>query len=672
MGIPVQIRQSYNKSFIVGMCICASLLFFFGLSARAERPDSIKLDELTVQAAERPVRILKGGNLKVSLPNLMRGSRVLGEADLLNTLKRSGGISSVGDYGSGLIIQGNNPGNTIFRIDGAPVFFPYRFGGIFSTFNSGHFSSATLIQSGRNASSPSRLGAVIELSPALDYRRKIGGSVNIGLLSSALTVGTSFANKFAITASGRVSYIDQLYGRWLKRDANAVAYRFYDLNVASGWRIDSINTLKVNYFHNGDDLADDNSRYLLSTGLRWHNNVGSLRWHGRSADAGIYMSEFSGNLNVDMPQYRVSSRSRIVVYGASGKSQVIGSDKFAVEAGGEFELMDITPLWVNMEGDVASTHNRQPGRMHWQLRAFADSRMHLSRSLTLNAGLSASTFNGSFFAVDPRLSVDWRWRGNLFTFGVGVFSQYIHFVGFSELGLASNFWCGSEGKVRPQRSVDITAGWQRTFFDGQLSVSALVYGKRVISEAEYNGQIFDILNSAYDTRLNLTTSNGYNCGMSLSVQKHYGHFTATVSYSYGYAARRDGSRWVRALTDVGHQLKVDAAYEINRHWSVGAGFTFASGRVYTPTRYLYIIAGQILTEYGERNSARMPSYQRLDVSATYSVGHHSVNFGVINAYGHRNIEMQYFGVDVETGQDKLFRESSLYRFLPSISYTFEF
>lgn len=672
MAIPVQIRNAFNLIVKSGTRFGAPLLLFFGLSVYAERPDSVKLEELTVHDFGPATRTLRGGNLKVNVDRLRRGNRVLGEVDIVNALKRSGGISSVGDYGSGIIIQGNEPGQTVFRIDGAPVYFPYRFGGVFSTFNSTHFTSATILQSARTADSPSRLGAVVDLAPGVDYDNRFGGAVNVGLLASTLTLRSGIARKFALTASGRVSYIDRLYGRFMKGEKNAIAYQFYDVNVAAGWRIDSINTISVNYFRNGDSLSDDDSHYSMAMRMYWRNNVASVGWHGAKSDVCAYFSDFSGNMDILIPQASVLSHSRIFNYGVTGRTNVYNTTKYSVNVGGDVNAFHVEPLSGHLQGALSREPYRSLTQKCWELRSFANLRVLLSRKLTLNAGLSLSTFSGDFFAVDPRFSLDWLAGGSIWTFGAGVFSQYLHLVGFSELGLASNFWFASRGSVRPQRSLDLSAAWQKSFFGGRLLVSALVYGKRVVSQSEYQGQVLDLISVAFNPDLNISTANGYNCGTSVSAQKRFGALTATVSYSFGYAIRRRNDQWVRSLTDTGHQLKIDADYEINDHWNVGAAFTFASGRVYTPTRYLYLIAGQIMTEYGKYNSARMPAYQRLDVFASYRTGRHSLNFSLINAYGHRNVEMQYFVLDIDRGEYKLFRKTSLYRFLPSLSYTVDF
>ncbi|MDE6513308.1 MAG: TonB-dependent receptor, partial [Muribaculaceae bacterium] len=434
-----------------------------------------------------------------------------------------------------------------------------------------------------------------------------------------------------------------------------------------------INYVTANFFRNRDNLSAGNANYSMNTSLNWRNSVGSVCWRGvRSTQVTAYVSEFESNLTVALPQNDVLGRSSIVAYGLTGQTELVRLKKCVLTGGLDAGGFRITPLWAYMEGVGSSVSAPERIQNSWELRAFADARFRLSQNLTVRAGLSASTFGGRYFAIDPRANADWQYGDNVWTFGAGVFSQYLHQVGFSDIGLASNFWYGSNGRVKPQRSLDLTAGWQRKFLNDELTVSATAYFKRVVAQSEYQGQVLDIITSDYDAQRSILISNGYNAGVILEVQKSFGALTGQLSYSYGYAMRRHGGEWFRSITDAGHQFKADIDYEFNSHWSAGAGFIFASGRVYTPTRYLYVIANRIMSEYGKRNSSRFPPYQHLDLWATYRAGRHSVNLSIINVYGYRNVEIQYFGLNSHSGHYELYRQYSLYRFLPSISYSLDF
>ena len=105
----------------------------------------------------------------------------------------------------------------------------------------------------------------------------------------------------------------------------------------------------------------------------------------------------------------------------------------------------------------------------------------------------------------------------------------------------------------------------------------------------------------------------------------------------------------------------------------------ASGRPYTPVTAIYFIGERLMMEYGPRNSTRLPLYHRLDLGASYRFATggrfplmHELNLSVVNAYGRENVEMSTFSVNTVTGVYSRRDISSLYRFLPSLSYTLSF
>lgn len=651
--------------------------------AAAESPDSLqtRLDEIVVEAAGGGnVRVSDRGDISVSLRSLQRGVRVMGEADVLAVLKQSGGVSTVGDYGSGLIIQGNAAGQSVYRINRIPVFYPYRFGGIFSTFNPQHFESVTLGRYSRDASAPECLGAVIDLVPSLQFSRPVSLSANVGLLSSSLTAKLSASRRLALTASGRVSYIDALYGHVLKTDKNALSYRFHDVNLSGGWKIDSLNNLTFDFFTNSDRIFAGNGGYAMQTRLDWTNTLGSLRWAfsgEHDASVAVYYSGFSSGLSVLFPEYDVDAQARIHAFGATAQTYLLRARGYLPEviAGAEMAAYRVTPLHGSLSGGLQRPSAPIVCQAPVGGRIYADAKMLPKESILLEAGLSASCF-GRFVSVDPRFAIELRHRGNTWSLALGRFSQLLHNVGFSEIGLASNFWYASTSEIKPQHSLDVIATWNKSLLNGQLTFNLAAYYKYVTSQSEYFGQVLDILNPDFDVEKHILTADGYNTGVEVGVRRNFGALTGGVNYSFGRAMRRSGGMTFRALSDAGHQLKADAEYMFNNHWSVSAAFVYASGRVYTPTKYIYLISGRIITEYGARNSARLPDYQRLDLGATYRfrAGDVSnlVNVSLINAYGHRNVECQYFSLSTRTMRYELIRSSSLYRFLPSISYSIEF
>ena len=102
-----------------------------------------------------------------------------------------------------------------------------------------------------------------------------------------------------------------------------------------------------------------------------------------------------------------------------------------------------------------------------------------------------------------------------------------------------------------------------------------------------------------------------------------------------------------------------------------------SGSPFTPAKNLYLMGNNLIIFYDDYNSATLPPYMRLDLSATYNLPRkgrleHSLNLSVFNATAHKNYTMGY----INANPDKLTIRYKLAKLIipviPSISYSCRF
>ncbi len=651
----------------------------------AVSPDSMAIELRGVEAvgdAGASVRAVGPGRLRVSTSGLQRQMRRFGEADVVERLKQEPGIGSMGDFGSGLAVDGAEPSQTVYRLANVPVFFPYRFGGIFSVFNSAHFAAADFERGIHSSSMPSRLGARLDFRP---YERvdDLAATVNVGILGSGLTLRAKAFDRVSAVVSGRVSYIDELYGPLLEGNESNIRYRFSDFNVTLGYRVDSINALSVNGFVSGDRLGYDDRHYAMDMVMHWRNLVFSAEWSRRGRTAAMkhraFYTGFTNRLSADMPQLSVALPAAIGAVGLSGEI-----DFGRVHCGYELQFYEASEPEVDMSG--YGDLNSGPGGRHaarfrpFETRIYCDYDIPLTGAFTLTAGLSAGYYmNGRYRTVapDPRVTLTHRRGGQTISLHAGVYHQYLHQAGFSEVGLASDFWICATRKTPAQSAAGFTVEYAREVMAG-LTFSASAYWRRMRRQAEYDGILLDLVDQDYDVGSHILQASGHNWGADMALRFSAASFSGLASVGYGGTLRHfpDCRDALPARTDPGWSVKVNAEWNIDRNWSVGGNFAFNTGRRYTPTRSIYLIADNLICDYGPRNSATMPAYHRLDLSASYILSRgrfrHIFNCSLINAYGHRNVEMQTFVINTDNGAYRLRRIYSMYRFLPSLSYTLKF
>lgn len=654
-------------------------MFLSGAAPTAPDDSVSVLNEIVVTASTPDLTARdKDGNLRLDTRAMRTSIRVGGEADMLTTLRNLPAVESNGDYGSGLSVDGTLPQHTFYGIEGAPIVFPYRFGGVFSTFNTWHFRALTMERTARDIGMPSRLGAAISLTP-LYARHGIQGTVNAGLLSSSATVSAGNEH-FSATVSGRISYVDMLLKPLLKTGDNELAYDFDDANVSLQWRPAPSDRFSANIFFSGDRLASFDHGIQIDINMRWTNRAAGIRYvHegpvGVTAD--IFHSLFRERMNISIPQMSLGTSSRIEMAGCAAE---LTHRVRAVNLRGGIrgELAWGTPQWAHIEDNASSRDNGRHTYRVGELRAHCAADIPAG-TFTLTPGVRASFYrgeSGSETSVCPRLNAVWKRGNNLARGEIGMSAQYLHCIGFSDIGLASNFWIPASDRLPSEKSLDFLTEYSRTLPLG-LTASASVYFRRLYNQAEYAGNVLDLLSDGYDAMQSVTYGDGWSYGVTVSLRRETGKLCGELSYSWLDGRLHDpGGYTYRPMTAAGNVLKVRLSWKPARHWDVTASFRYSDGRPFTPIRELYVIGGNVATVYGRHNSSRLPSYHRLDLGATYSFSSgrvrqltHFVNLSLLNAYGHRNIEMQYYRINATTGSIRLHKVCSVYRFLPSVSYT---
>ena len=656
------------------------------VAAAQEPADTVTaLSEITVSARKAPATAVTAidGSVNVTDAALAKVPELFGGSDMLRYLQLTSGVTAISDYSAGLAIDGMDYSQNSFRLCGVPVQFPYHFGGIFSTFNSDQYPSLVMKRSLHPAGSYDCLGGIIDVSPAAADFSGVKGNVNVGMLASQAHLAVRPTRRLRFDVSGRISYIDALYHDMIATENTDVRYNFHDLDARVQYDMGRCGVLSAVVHHNADKLSYGDNNYAMDDHLRWRNTLAGVTWRGAVASATAYYSDMHSELSMDMEQFELSVPSDFREYGASGRYD-IKAGRFDIYCGGAFEGFHYTPQWVRSVGVEPLTVKEGEACDAFLCKAYAEAAMSAcGEALLLTAGLDLNYFIGSagFRTVDPspRFTASWRHSTGAVSLHIGILRQYVHQSGFSDIGMASNFKFAATAACQPQRSCNfVLTASQRL----PLSIYAdcEIYYKRVAHQPEYMGGVLDLLNDDYVSTDHVISCDGYNVGGNIGLRRSYGALTAMANYAYGVARRRTPGdpHYFTASSEIRHSFTATMAYDISKHWMVNAAFTLASGRPVTPVKALYMIAERVMMEYGERNAARLPMRHRLDIGAAYTFDtnggrlHHRVALSVINAYGHRNVELSTYTYNADTESYGRRMVYSLYRFLPSLSYSIRF
>ena len=674
------------------------------LAENADRPVADTADTTEVldtsfvstRAAEKQISGLMSGNLSLDMSMLSTLPKFLGTNDIMKTLQLMPGIQTSGELDSGIYIRGGDAGHSAIMLDGATVYNPAHLMGFFSIFNSDHLKSSTLYKSDIPAKYGGRLGGVVDISVKDELLDRVEGDVNVGLLSSQATLGIPIGKKSAMYLSGRASYFNYMLSG-IARVMNGAAapdYFFQDWNITLLTRLAPNNTLKINGYYGHDRLHFMQETYSMLAALKWYNAAASIIWEGTSGERTrnrhiLSFSRYSNNISIERDPASIKMPSDITDFSYKGLTELsFRQSRLSFGGSYTFHLSNVQyPIINGLNSLIDDIGRPAPYHTH-EFGIFADYSIWFNFPLTLDIGLrysGASTGKRLYTGPEPRFSI--RYRPTPQTSLRAAFAiqrQYVNMVSISGMGMPTDYWTPVTDKIRPQISESASLGFSHLLWDSAVEYSIEPYFCLLDNVLEYDGELFDMVNRKYDPEEHVISGKGRNYGIEIMLKKNGGKINGWISYTLSRSERSfpdimDGAVFP-AKHDRTHNLAATASYSPAKRWLFSAVFVYATGRAYTPPVGIYLIGENMIQEYGDHNSARMPDYHRLDLSVTYNFRQrgrcrHSLNASIYNVYARKNPLYRdlRFNANEDTGTfDMSIKNISLYSIVPSISYTLNF
>ena len=691
--------------------------------------NSEELDEIVISA--------EGGNSNVVStqmsiakidPKLVKQiPAVLGEPDLIRALQLLPGVTAVADGAAGFNVRGGSADQNLILLDEATVYNSSHLFGLFSVANPDAIKSVTLYKGGIPARYGGRLSSVMDIRQREGNSKEFSGEAGIGLISARLLAeGPIVKDKSSFMVAGRRSYGD-LFLPLI--DNKSTAY-FYDLNAKVNYNINDRNQLFLSGYIGRDQFSLGS--IFNST---WGNTAATLRWnHLFSQKLFANFSAIYSNYDYSLDQLTTGAQynwiSRIISRDAKADFSYNLGTKTNLAFGGEwknyeFRPGDITPI----KGSTVKPRTLD-NKYAIETGAYF-SIEHVMGPVTINAGIRHSSFarkgpqtlpvyennqpvvynvqigryeNGVVVGSTSRTSSQRintysNWEPRLALTAITSSSssikasynrmyQYLHLISNTTAPQPTDLWVPSGNFIEPQMVDQYAIGFFKNLNGNKYEASIEGFYKDMNNLVDYVDGADLITNNTIETELLRGIGRGY--GLEFLIRKKNGPLTGWVSYTLSKAERRvkgitesdpgiNGGQWYNANFDKPHNLSVVGSYQINKRWSLSSNFVITSGIPGTFPVGRYEYAGLVVPQFGFRNQERLPTYHRLDVSATvkgkkkrWKNGGHEWVFGVYNLYNRANATSIYFTEDAENpGNVKAFK-SYLFGILPSVTYNFKF
>lgn len=592
--------------------------------------------------------------MTVDMKELERMPKFLGTSDPIRYLQSLSGIQTNNETTSGIHVQGCDDYQSLVSVNGAPIYYPNHLMGLFSTFNAPHFSSIHIEQAAHDGQMSNRIGGMVDLRPHHAQPERFSFTGNLGLVNADLTMTIPCGQKSALWISGRTSFIDLIYGKWLKFNNTQLGYHFQDYNLTYSYHPTENDELLITGFYSRDRL-----KVSLAEGsdVIWQNVMGSARWtHDMEKGKWVSQVDFSGfdnRIRAKMEVADIATTADFASLDAHTYYQGQITEQVELTTGTEYHHYFTQPLEFGMNSSAITPPAPRARRNADEISAYADVDHSVTKWFDYSMGLHASIYTLEkrvFGAVEPRTNFRFHINKNhhLSIHG-GLYSQYFHKSGLTNGGLPTDFFFLADEKYAPERAIATNLNYQGQFHNNQYAVSAEVYFKQIYDVVESTANVIELVNQGFDYEKGFLHANGRNYGLNLMFQRKYGIVTGYVSYSLGWAKRQipelDGSQ--QYIYAASHERRHDLSIVLNaqpaKKWNIGAMFVLASGLPYTKAEKAYILNGQMFCCYSTFNGAHMPLYHRLDLSCSYDIiqtQDHSlgINLSLYNAYCHRNAQ----------------------------------
>jgi hypothetical protein len=667
--------------------------------------ESAQLKEVVVSSKKKDDNIRKAemGVTRLDVKEIEKVPVIFGEKDILKTIQLLPGVKSAGEGNSGFFVRGGSGDQNLILLDEAPVYNASHLLGFFSTFNSDALKDVSIIK----GNSPAQYGG--RLSSVLDVKMKEGNTNDynvtggIGLISSRISVEGPIQNdKSSFIVSGRRTYADL----FLKatNDYSDNSLYFYDLNAKANYRFNDKNRIYVSGYFGKDVLG-----FGDNFGIDWGNTTATIRWNSIISpkvfsNTSFIYSKYDYNIKVNSGGTDININSQIKDWNLKEEFQWFPNAKNSIRFGFNSMYHTITPS--RFEGASLNESDKK-SRYSLENAIFANNTMKINERLNLDYGLRLSlytilggdtyreydqgkltdsvvltsgTVGKTYVNLEPRLQMSYMLNElSSIKGGFARNTQNLHLLSNSTSTSPTDQWIGNSYNIKPEICDQLSVGYFRNFAENKYQFSVETYYKAMQNQVDYkNGA--DI-NSAPDIESELLYGDGRAYGVELLFKKTEGRFTGWLGYTLSRTERKiDGinnNDWYVARQDRTHDVSLVGMYQLTKRWSVSSVFVYNTGNAVTFPSGKYNLNSNTVFYYTERNGYRMPAYHRLDFGATYTKPHKgkyesSWNFSIYNAYGRENAYTITFEDDPNDASKTRAIQTSLFRWVPSITYNFKF
>ena len=695
----------------------------FELREAAEQLEEVvvteNVEQLNIRRPQMSVNAL-------SVETIKKIPVILGEADVIKSILLLPGVSNAGEGSSGFNVRGGSVDQNLILLDEATIFNSSHLFGFFSVFNPDAIKDVKLFKGGIPSRYGGRVSSVLEIFQKEGNSKTLKVNGGIGAVASRLLVeGPIIKERAAFLVGGRASYAHLFLPLF---DVDNSAY-FYDLNTKLNFKINSRNNIYLSgYF--GRDVFSLSDSFVNTYG----NAVLNFRWNHLFSDKlfsnlSLIYSDYYYGLELDFVGFKWNSgiqnfnfkydfkhylnNSLQLNYGLNnihyrfnpGKIQPNRASSGILENQLTQKYANELALYIDIEQDITEKLKAQYGL---RLSTFArlgqdelnvyeddqavvfDSFLQIYKKAEPIAVINPKRGDrlASYTHWEPRLALSYVFDpNNSIKASYTRLAQYLHLLSNTSSPTPLDVWAPSGPFIKPQLLDQYAVGFFKNIQDGYYSLESEAFYKKIKNRIDYIDGANLIANNAIEQVILNGEARAY--GLELLIRKNQGRFQGWLAYTLSKSEQKTPGRntgenginfgeWYNTPYDKTHDFSLYANYELNKKWNFNGNFVLQTGQ---PTNYpigRFEFQNLSIPYYGLRNQERLPTYHRIDISATLApIKNHEKKFrsewvfSIYNLYNRKNAASIGFGRNAETGANEAVR-TSIFGIVPAITYNFKF
>ena len=693
----------------------------FSLEANTDTLDEIVLktdaEGVNIKTAQMSVNTLNSNTIK-QIPV------VFGEADLVKAITLLPGISSGGEGTPGFNVRGGSNDQNLILLDEATLFNSSHLFGFFSVFNPDAIKNLKLYKGGIPAKYGGRVASVLDIYQKEGNKNEFRANGGIGLVSSrVLFEGPLKKEKGSFLFGGRSTYAHLFLPLF---DIDNIAY-FYDINTKLSYRLDVDNKIYLSgYF--GRDVFNVSNSFKNTYG----NTVVNFRWNHLFSDKlfsnlSLIYSDYYYGLDLNFVGFKWNSGIQNMNVKFDLKQYL--NDHFSLEYGLQNTYYGFNPGIIQPNGPTSGINSEELTKKNaFENAVYLDIKQQVSEKISLRYGARLSSFlrlgqdelnsydddnplifnpelqiyqavdpigiinrssgsvEASFINIEPRLSLSYLFNENSSVkASYNRMAQYLHLLSNTTAPTPLDVWAPSGKYIKPQLLDQIALGYFKNYNDYSFEIEA--YYKKTKNRIDYIDGANLIANKAIEQVILNGRSRAY--GLEVLLRKNDGRLKGWLAYTLSKSEQQTEGRntsetginngnWYNTPFDKTHDISVTSSYDLNKKWTLNANFLYQTGQPTTYPNGQYIYNGLVIPTYEARNSSRLPSYHRFDLSAKYIPKPNKTKawrgewvFSVYNIYNRKNAQSLNFRQNTDTGQNEALK-LSIFGAIGSITYNFKF